>query len=107
MSRKLLTARSNIAAIADWQDHTHQDTGDVFHVRQFVLDAVRDMLPAGHPQTPMAEVVAHFIRHWQEYGNPTCNPAMFEKFVGPSRRPLYFATVDGEIYVTSKPLFSF
>lgn len=54
-----------------------------------------------------SELLRHYWKVTARNGPPIDNPAQQEVFLGPNRTPVYFATVNGSVYVVAEPLFPF
>jgi hypothetical protein len=53
------------------------------------------------------EMLCHWLAACERHGLPEENPAQLEVFIGPKGVPVYFATVNGTVFVASEPLFPF
>jgi hypothetical protein len=109
---KLLTARTTTERIGEthgWFLHvtvspTHRG-GGILHIDRRLLTTLSEFV-GGELEVP-TELMAHWLKACRTFGLPKKNPAQLELFLGPQRVPVFFATVDGSVYVSEEQMMPF
>lgn len=109
---KLLSARATIARIKDvhgWFMHVTvsqpRPGGDTLHIDRRLLTTLGRVVGGELDVGP--ELLAHWLGVCRTYGLPRQNPAQVERFLGPKRLPVFFATIDGSVYVSGEQMMPF
>lgn len=107
--KKLSLARRKVTAV-DWADYTMPARGfyyrEVLKIDRRLFPLIAPLVPGGERQVAQ-ELTGQLELALFKFGHPVQNPAQLELFLGPSRVPVYFLTVDNQCYAVSEQLIPF
>jgi hypothetical protein len=107
--KKLSLARRKVTAV-EWVDYTMPARGDycreVLKIDRRLFPLVAPLVSGGERQVGR-ELTGQLELALFKFGPPVQNPAQIELFLGPSRVPVFFLTVDDQSYAVSEQLVPF